>query len=140
MNALKEQTVKALLKEQTYQRYKKSMLPPTSSGMLGVELDDGQLHAVHFLESLWETTINSNSGSCYGECTAPSDGTNQTETSSLNDDATCRTISAIVGGDSGIGKTVAVCVLLWKNRNNGPQLIVCSPGALVCDCLFFIIY
>lgn len=139
VNTLKEQTTKALLKEQTYQRYKKSMIPPTSSGMMGVELDDGQLHAVHFLESLWDTTIDSNSVSCNGGCTAPSDGANQTETSSLNDDAKCRTISAIIGGNSGIGKTVAVCALLWRNRNNGPQLIVCSPGALVRDCLFFMI-
>ena len=139
VNTLKEQTAKALLKEQTYQRYKKSMIPPTSSGMMGVELDDGQLHAVHFLESLWDTTIDSNCVGCYEGCTASSDGTNQTETPSLNDDAQCRTISAIVGGDSGIGKTVAVCALLWRNRNNGPQLIVCSPGALVRDCLFFII-
>jgi hypothetical protein len=102
-----------------------------------VELDDGQLHAVHFLESLWDTTIDSNSVSCNGGCTAPSDGANQNETSSLNDDANCRTISAIIGGNSGIGKTVAVCALLWRNRNNGPQLIVCSPGALVRDCLLF---
>jgi hypothetical protein len=142
VNTLKEQTAKALTKEQTYQRYKKSTMPPTRGRMMGVglvELDDRQLHAVHFLESLWENKINSNSISCNEGCTALSDDSRQTETSSPNDDAQCRTISAIVGGGLGIGKTVAVCALLWRYRNNGPQLIVCSPGALVCSCLFYVL-
>ena len=40
-------------------------------------------------------------------------------------------VAAVLGGDFGIGKTVVGCITLWKNRNAGPQLVLCSPALLV---------
>ena len=133
VNILKEKTASELLKEKQYQMYKQSM-------KTGVELDDGQLHAVHFLECSWDTTINSNSTNCYVGNSAQCENGTLAAKSSFDDDTICSPISAIIRGEVGIGKTVAVCALLWRNRNNGPQLILCSPGALVRACLTFAIY
>jgi len=75
-----------------------------------VDLDNGQLHAVHFLESLWQSTNDKHS----------------------SDEKNCAQLQQ---RSSNVGKTMAVCALLCKNsavdRDGGPQLIVCSPGSLV---------
>ena len=114
VNTLKEQTNNVLEKERALQKYKKSLVV---GGGGCVDLDNGQLHAVHFLESLWKCTDNHQS-SDEKNCTQPSSN-----------------VTAIVGGGLGVGKTMTVCALLCKNsvvdRDGGPQLIVCSPGSLV---------
>jgi len=113
INKLKEQTNNVLKEDKALQKYKKSMPTIGSNGGKEVEVDNGQLCAVHFLESLWNESGNSTSGSSGEQGTT----------------------AAIVGGRFGSGKTLTVCTLLWKKSmtdgNSGPQLIVCSPGALV---------
>ena len=54
-------------------------------------------------------------------------------------------IAAVLGGNVGIGKTIAGCSTLLKNRHDGPQLVLCSPASLVSIphgwmvlCFFFI--
>jgi hypothetical protein len=45
---------------------------------------------------------------------------------------------AVLSGPKSSGKTIAICSLLWKQRNNGPQLLVCSPNRVVSDsCVIF---
>ena len=113
MNALKDQTASS------------SSKTAFCGGMKGVELDQRQLHIVRFVERLWASTSKSsglNEGCSLSEQTEFTNGA-------------CSSISAIVGGSFGIGKTVAVCALLWRYRFDGPQMIVCSPGAVVGICL-----
>ena len=38
---------------------------------------------------------------------------------------------AILSGTAISGKTIATCSILWKQRSNGPQLLVCPPARLV---------
>jgi HSA len=38
---------------------------------------------------------------------------------------------AILGGPAHSGKTILSCSFLWKYRNEGPQLVVCSPLSMV---------
>jgi hypothetical protein len=38
---------------------------------------------------------------------------------------------AILSGTAVSGKTIATCSILWKQRSNGPQLLVCPPARLV---------
>ena len=90
-------------------------------GVNGVDLDQWQLQTVHFVESLW----------------ASSKISQDEETKTFNNDARS-SISAIVGGSFGVGKTVTVCTLVWRNRLCGPQMIVCSPGTVVGICSFSI--
>lgn len=40
-------------------------------------------------------------------------------------------VGSLVAGPSSSGKTFAICSILWKNRSNGPQLVVCSPSSFV---------
>ena len=44
-------------------------------------------------------------------------------------------VGCLLSGAGSSGKTFATCSVLWKNRANGPQLVVCSPDSLVkwCD-------
>ncbi len=92
--------------------------------MMGVELDQRQLRAVHFVERLWASTNGVKEG---GSDTSYIEGA---QMSAFNNDARS-SISAIVGGSFGVGKTVAVCTLIWRNKIDGPQIVVCSPGAVV---------
>jgi hypothetical protein len=91
----------------------------TSYGGVIRELDQWQLQTVHFVESLWATSKISQ----------------DEETEIFNNDAR-NSIAAIVGGSFGVGKTVAVCTLTWRNKLDGPQMIVCSPCAVVGICSF----
>jgi hypothetical protein len=38
---------------------------------------------------------------------------------------------AILSGTAVSGKTIATCSILWKQRSNGPQLLLCPPARLV---------
>jgi hypothetical protein len=109
----------------------KEQAAPSSSktafcdGRMGVELDQRQLHIVRFVERLWTSTSKSS---------GLNEGCSLSKQTEFTNDA-CSSISAIVGGSFGIGKTVAVCALLWRYRFDGPQMIVCSPGTVVGICL-----
>ena len=43
-------------------------------------------------------------------------------------------LGAILVGPAASGKTIAACSLLWKQRSNGPQLLVCPPASVVSPC------
>ncbi|KAL9188120.1 hypothetical protein ACHAXT_006498 [Thalassiosira profunda] len=88
---------------------RKKSAKSSSTNVGGVELDEGQLRAVRFLERVWEAP-------------APS-GDDEPETV-LN-------VAGIVGGGFGFGKTVAACALLWRHRGEGPQVVVCSRAAVM---------
>lgn len=40
-------------------------------------------------------------------------------------------IGVFVRGPLASGKTVCACSLLWRSRERGPQIVVCSPGSMV---------
>ena len=40
-------------------------------------------------------------------------------------------LGAILAGPAASGKTIAACSLIWKQRSNGPQLLVCPPAGVV---------
>jgi hypothetical protein len=41
--------------------------------------------------------------------------------------------SVVLEGPAFSGKTAVSCFLLWKHRNNGPQLLLCSPASVVSE-------
>ena len=77
---------------------------PPSPKQTGVKLNREQLRAVNFVESLWKAN-------------------------SFSPDST--SISAVLAGNFGSGKTVAACSLIWRNRKAGRQIVLCSPVAVV---------
>ena len=67
-----------------------------------VRLNHSQNHAFNYVESLWK---------------ADSHGTN--------------TLSAVISGDFGTGRTVVASALIWKHRGDRCQLVLCPPGLMV---------
>jgi len=82
----------------------------------GFSLTHSQKKAVHFIENIWNLDIPG---------TAKQDVDGHTWKSVHNG------CGAILSGMMGSGKTIAVCSVIWKNRENGPQLVICPPGSLV---------
>ena len=70
-----------------------------------VELNSSQLESVNLMDNCWTRTGSSVTASPRS--------------------------AVLLGGNLGCGKTVSACALLWKYRDIGRQLIVCSSDALV---------
>lgn len=134
---IKQSTKEVAMTSQYYQQYNES-ITAASTIRDGVKLDDGQIHAVHMIECLWNC-YTSHNNSVGGRSHGGDDTTtflNGNSNNGINNNGDvdavkkCRNISIIVSGGFGCGKTITVCALLWSYRNYGPQLIVCSTSAL----------
>ena len=134
---IKQSTKEVAKTSQYYQQYNKS-ITAVSTIRDGVKLDDGQIHAVHMIECLWNcytSHTNSVGGRSHGgdDTTTFLNGNSNNgiiNNGDVDDVQKFCNISIIVSGGFGCGKTITVCALLWSYRNNGPQLIVCSTSAI----------
>jgi hypothetical protein len=72
----------------------------------GVKLNLSQLQACHGIEELWCCVNDSVDSYDFGP-------------------------GAILSGSAGCGKTMAIGGMLWKQRQGGPQLVLCPPASLV---------
>ena len=70
-----------------------------------VELNSSQMESVNLMDNFWARTGSS--------------------------DTISHRSAVLLGGNLGCGKTVSACALLWKYRDIGRQLIVCSSDGLV---------
>lgn len=82
----------------------------------GFRLTTGQVKAVQFVENVWSMQV-------------PDSKRKQVDNDSEKKfHFGC---GAILTGESGSGKTICAGSLLWKYRQEGPQLVVCTPASLV---------
>eukprot|EP00550_Attheya_septentrionalis_P010565 CAMPEP_0198304546 /NCGR_PEP_ID=MMETSP1449-20131203/57458_1 /TAXON_ID=420275 /ORGANISM="Attheya septentrionalis, Strain CCMP2084" /LENGTH=2889 /DNA_ID=CAMNT_0044007071 /DNA_START=128 /DNA_END=8797 /DNA_ORIENTATION=- len=72
----------------------------------GVKLNLSQLQACHGIEELWCCVNDSVDSYDFGP-------------------------GAILSGSAGCGKTMAIGGMLWKQRQDGPQLVLCPPASLI---------
>ncbi len=56
----------------------------------------------------------------------------------LRDNARVKTSGLLLNGPIASGKTFSTCALLWRRRNNGPQLLICPSASLVSFVCFLI--
>eukprot|EP00957_Ditylum_brightwellii_P025261 1912239-Ditylum_brightwellii.AAC.1 len=90
-----------------------------------LELNPVQVNAMNFVENVWEhgsRPRESDDASC-----SEDESRNIVKTSAKNGTTS---VGAILYGGIGCGKTITVGALLWKHRNEGPQLIICPPTSV----------
>ncbi len=93
-----------------YESYEKKLSKDLKE--IQLELHVSQIKCLQYAEALWDESSKSNLGAT----------------------------GFVVNGPVASGKTFSICALLWRRRNIGPQLLVCSLSSLVSHVAFFLVF